>query len=177
MGNVPVSLLWPPVTEGRERGMPPPYRGLRTGGGFILAGAASVGEVRADNLRAMTEAVMEYGVYPVRRAGCRPESSPKESASQAASLIGVGTVCRCFLLHREKRSYREVLARAGSKCSSSLSYRFEAVLNCLPAVDQSFSFPPQSSRTRHMDDTSTMDCRPKSRKRLKRRAEGGRGMS
>jgi len=33
------------------------------GGGYILAGAASVGEASPENLRAMAEAAREYGVY------------------------------------------------------------------------------------------------------------------
>jgi uroporphyrinogen-III decarboxylase len=33
------------------------------GGGFILTGGASIDKGNPDNLRAMTEAVMEYGIY------------------------------------------------------------------------------------------------------------------
>jgi uroporphyrinogen-III decarboxylase len=33
------------------------------GGGYILAGGASVAETKAENLRAFTEAAKEYGVY------------------------------------------------------------------------------------------------------------------
>jgi hypothetical protein len=63
MGNVPVSLL----CTGSSRQVKEACRRLieacAPGGGYILAGAASVGEASSDNLRAMTESVREYGVY------------------------------------------------------------------------------------------------------------------
>ncbi len=63
MGNVPVSLL----CTGSSRQVKEACRRLieacAPGGGYILAGAASVGEATPDNLRAMTESVREYGVY------------------------------------------------------------------------------------------------------------------
>ncbi len=63
MGNVPVSLL----CTGSSRQVKEECRRLievcAPGGGYILTGAASVGEASADNLHAMTESVREYGVY------------------------------------------------------------------------------------------------------------------
>jgi uroporphyrinogen-III decarboxylase len=62
-GNVPASLL----CTGTPREVKEYCRKLievcGEGGGFILTGGASIDKGPADNLRAMTEAVMEYGVY------------------------------------------------------------------------------------------------------------------
>lgn len=63
MGNVPVSLL---CTGSPARVKEACRRLIETcapGGGYILTGAASVGEASKENLRAMTEAVRKYGVY------------------------------------------------------------------------------------------------------------------
>jgi hypothetical protein len=71
MGNVPVSLLCtgsaPEVKEACRRLI----ESCGPGGGYILTGAASVSEITAENLRAMTEASREYGMYPLKE--------PKES--------------------------------------------------------------------------------------------------
>jgi uroporphyrinogen-III decarboxylase len=62
-GNVPASLL----VTGTPREVKEYCRKLievcGEGGGFILTGGASIDKGNPDNLRAMTEAVMEYGVY------------------------------------------------------------------------------------------------------------------
>jgi len=62
-GNVPASLL----ITGTPRDVKEYCRKLievcGEGGGFILTGGASIDKGNPDNLRAMTEAVMEYGVY------------------------------------------------------------------------------------------------------------------
>jgi uroporphyrinogen-III decarboxylase len=62
-GNVPASLL----VTGTPWDVKDYCRKLievcGEGGGFILTGGASIDKGNPDNLRAMTEAVMEYGVY------------------------------------------------------------------------------------------------------------------
>ncbi len=62
-GNVPASLL----CTGTPREVREYCRKLievcGKGGGFILTGGASIDKGNPDNLRAMTEAVMEYGIY------------------------------------------------------------------------------------------------------------------
>jgi uroporphyrinogen-III decarboxylase len=62
-GNVPASLL----CTGNPKDVKEYCRKLievcGEGGGFILTGGASIDKGNPDNLRAMTEAVMEYGVY------------------------------------------------------------------------------------------------------------------
>jgi uroporphyrinogen-III decarboxylase len=62
-GNVPSSL----VSTGTARQVKENCRRLieicAPGGGYILAGGASVAETKAENLRAFTEAAKEYGVY------------------------------------------------------------------------------------------------------------------
>ncbi|MBN2243406.1 MAG: hypothetical protein JW793_12025 [Acidobacteria bacterium] len=62
-GNVPASLL----CTGTPRAVKDYCRKLievcGEGGGFILTGGASVDKCSPENMRAMTEAVMEYGVY------------------------------------------------------------------------------------------------------------------
>lgn len=63
MGNVPVSLLCTGSSGQIKDHCRKLIDACAPGGGYILAGAASVGEVSQDNLRAMTESVREYGVY------------------------------------------------------------------------------------------------------------------
>ena len=63
MGNVPVSLLCTGSSAQVKEASRRLIEQCAPGGGYILAGAASVGEVTADNLRAMTEAAREYGMY------------------------------------------------------------------------------------------------------------------
>jgi uroporphyrinogen-III decarboxylase len=62
-GNVPASLL----CTGTPKEVKDYCRKLievcGAGGGFILTGGASIDKGNPDSLRAMTEAVMEYGVY------------------------------------------------------------------------------------------------------------------
>jgi len=62
-GNVPASL----ICTGTPREVKEYCRKLievcGEGGGFILTGGASVDKCNPDNLRAITEAVMEYGIY------------------------------------------------------------------------------------------------------------------
>lgn len=62
-GNVPASLL----ITGKPKEVKEYCRKLievcGEGGGFILTGGASIDKGDPDNLRAMTEAAMEYGVY------------------------------------------------------------------------------------------------------------------
>jgi uroporphyrinogen-III decarboxylase len=62
-GNVPASLL----CTGAPKDVKDYCRRLievcGEGGGFILTGGASIDRGNPDNLRAMTESVMEYGVY------------------------------------------------------------------------------------------------------------------
>jgi hypothetical protein len=62
-GNVPTSLLH----TGTPRDVKEHCRKLieycAPGGGYILAGGAGVANVNPDNLRAMTEAAREYGLY------------------------------------------------------------------------------------------------------------------
>jgi uroporphyrinogen-III decarboxylase len=63
MGNVPVSLLCTGSASQVKEACRRLIEQCAPGGGYILAGAASVGEVSADNLRAMTEAAKLYGPY------------------------------------------------------------------------------------------------------------------
>ena len=62
-GNIPASLM----ITGTPKEVKEYCRRLievcGEGGGFILTGGASIDKGNPDNLRAMTEAVMEYGVY------------------------------------------------------------------------------------------------------------------
>jgi hypothetical protein len=62
MGNVPVSLLCTGTATQVKEACRRLIETCAPGGGYILAGAASVGEASPDNLRAMTEAVREFGV-------------------------------------------------------------------------------------------------------------------
>jgi len=66
-GNIPTSLL----CTGTPRAVKEYCRKLievcGKGGGFILTGGASLDKGKADNLRAMTEAALEYGVYKKKK--------------------------------------------------------------------------------------------------------------
>ena len=63
MGNVPVSLLCTASAAQVKEACRRLIEACAPHGGYILAGAASVGEASPENLRAMTESVREYGVY------------------------------------------------------------------------------------------------------------------
>jgi uroporphyrinogen-III decarboxylase len=62
-GNVPTSLLITGTPKDVKEYCKKLIEGCGEGGGFILTGGASIDKGDPDNLRAMTEAVMEYGVY------------------------------------------------------------------------------------------------------------------
>ena len=62
-GNVPASLLCTGTAKDVKEYCRKLIEVCGEGGGFILAGGASIDNGPADNLRAMTEAVMEYGSY------------------------------------------------------------------------------------------------------------------
>jgi uroporphyrinogen-III decarboxylase len=63
MGNVPVSQLCTGSPAQIKETCRRLIESCAPGGGYILAGAASVGEVTAENLRAMSEAAVEFGQY------------------------------------------------------------------------------------------------------------------
>ncbi len=63
MGNVPASLMITGTPKEVKEYCRKLIEVCGEGGGFILAGGASIDKGDANNLRAMTEAVMEYGVY------------------------------------------------------------------------------------------------------------------
>jgi uroporphyrinogen-III decarboxylase len=63
MGNVPASLLCTGTPKDVKEYCRKLIEVCGVGGGFILAGGASIDKGNPDCLRAMTEAVMEYGVY------------------------------------------------------------------------------------------------------------------
>ena len=62
-GNVPASLLCTGTPKDVKEYCRKLIEVCGEGGGFILTGGASIDRGDPDNLRAMTEAVMEYGVY------------------------------------------------------------------------------------------------------------------
>jgi len=62
-GNVPASLLCTATPKDVKEYCRKLIEVCGEGGGFILTGGASVDKCDAANLHAMTEAVMEYGVY------------------------------------------------------------------------------------------------------------------
>jgi uroporphyrinogen-III decarboxylase len=62
-GNVPASLLHTGTPQDVKEYCRKLIEVCGKGGGYILAGGAGVGKVNPDNLRAMTEAAKEYGVY------------------------------------------------------------------------------------------------------------------
>jgi uroporphyrinogen-III decarboxylase len=62
-GNVPASLLCTGTPKSVKEYCRKLIEVCGEGGGFILTGGASIDKGDPNNLRAMTEAVMEYGVY------------------------------------------------------------------------------------------------------------------
>ncbi|MEJ2111015.1 MAG: uroporphyrinogen decarboxylase family protein [Acidobacteriota bacterium] len=62
-GNVPASLLCTATPQKVKEYCRKLIEVCGEGGGFILTGGASVDKCDPDNLHAMTEAVMEYGIY------------------------------------------------------------------------------------------------------------------
>jgi uroporphyrinogen-III decarboxylase len=62
-GNVPASLLITGTPQEVKEYCRKLIEVCGVGGGFILTGGASIEKGNPNNLRAMTEAVMEYGVY------------------------------------------------------------------------------------------------------------------
>jgi uroporphyrinogen-III decarboxylase len=62
-GNVPASLLCTGTPKAVKEYCRKLIEVCGEGGGFILTGGASIDKGDPDNLRAMTEAVMEYGAY------------------------------------------------------------------------------------------------------------------
>jgi hypothetical protein len=62
-GNVPASLLCTGTAKDVKEYCRKLIEVCGEGGGFILTGGASIDKGHADNMRAMTEAAMEYGVY------------------------------------------------------------------------------------------------------------------
>jgi len=62
-GNVPTSLLVTGTPQQVKEYCRHLIEYCGKGGGFILTGGASINKGNADNLRAMTDAVKEYGVY------------------------------------------------------------------------------------------------------------------
>ncbi len=61
-GNVPISLLHTGTPQQVKNACRRLIETCAPGGGYILAGSASMDEGNADNLRAMMEAAKEYGV-------------------------------------------------------------------------------------------------------------------
>ena len=62
-GNVPASLLVTSTPEIVKEACRKLIETCAPGGGYILTGGASASEVKAENLSAMMEAALEYGVY------------------------------------------------------------------------------------------------------------------
>ncbi len=62
-GNVPTSLLTTGTAEETKKYCKDLIEICAPGGGFILAGGANIDTGKAENVRAMMEAVKEYGVY------------------------------------------------------------------------------------------------------------------
>jgi uroporphyrinogen-III decarboxylase len=62
-GNLPVSMLCASTPQEVKEGCRKLIETCARGGGYILAGAASIDKGNPDNLRAMMEAAEEYGVY------------------------------------------------------------------------------------------------------------------
>lgn len=63
IGNVPTSLLMTGTPEGVKEHCRKLIELCAPGGGYILSGGANIDKGNPDNLRAMMEAVREYGVY------------------------------------------------------------------------------------------------------------------
>jgi uroporphyrinogen-III decarboxylase len=62
-GNVPASLLCTGTSQAVKEYCRKLIEVCGEGGGFILTGGASVDKCKPENMHAMTEAVMEYGIY------------------------------------------------------------------------------------------------------------------
>jgi len=62
-GNLPVSILYTGTSQEVKEGCRKLIRSCGRGGGYILAGSASMDKGKPENLRAMIEAAKEYGVY------------------------------------------------------------------------------------------------------------------
>jgi uroporphyrinogen-III decarboxylase len=62
-GNLPVSVLSTGTPQEVKEGCRKLIRACGRGGGYILAGSASMDKGNPENLRAMMEAAKEYGVY------------------------------------------------------------------------------------------------------------------
>jgi uroporphyrinogen-III decarboxylase len=62
-GNLPVSVLCTGKPQEVKEGCRNLIEACALGGGYILAGSASINEGNPDNLRAMMDAAKEYGVY------------------------------------------------------------------------------------------------------------------
>jgi uroporphyrinogen-III decarboxylase len=62
-GNVPASVLYTKTPQEVKENCRKLIETCAPGGGYILTGAAGMNEGNPDNLRAMMEAVKEYGVY------------------------------------------------------------------------------------------------------------------
>jgi len=62
-GNLPVSILSTGTPQEVKEGCRKLIRACGRGGGYILAGSASMDKGNPENLRAMMEAAKEYGVY------------------------------------------------------------------------------------------------------------------
>jgi uroporphyrinogen-III decarboxylase len=62
-GNLPISILSTGTAQEVKEGCRKLIETCGRGGGYILAGAASLDRGKPENLRAMMEAAREYGVY------------------------------------------------------------------------------------------------------------------
>ena len=62
-GNLPISILYTGTPQEVKEGCRKLIRACGRGGGYILAGSASMDKGKPENLRAMIEAAKEYGVY------------------------------------------------------------------------------------------------------------------
>jgi uroporphyrinogen-III decarboxylase len=62
-GNLPVSILCTGTPQEVKEGCRKLIRACGRGGGYILAGSASMDKGNPENLRAMMEAAKEFGVY------------------------------------------------------------------------------------------------------------------
>jgi uroporphyrinogen-III decarboxylase len=62
-GNVPTSLMCTGTPQDVKKYCRKLIDVCAPGGGFLLTGGASATETRAENLRAMMEAAIEYGTY------------------------------------------------------------------------------------------------------------------
>jgi uroporphyrinogen-III decarboxylase len=62
-GNVPLALLKVGTPEDVKRYVKDLIEGVAQDGGFILSNGGVLDDIRPENLRAMIDAVMEYGKY------------------------------------------------------------------------------------------------------------------